>query len=249
MTTLLSAGFAWRWGYVILAAVHGLLAVWVFARAHAWQPRPDTVAGAAAPPGPQAGAHRSYAATLSRPIVWVNIALFFFYTGTEVSAGNWAFTLFTEGRGIPVAVAGFWAGFYWGSFTFGRFVFGIIADRINVVNAIRTMILLAIVGAALMWWNPIDWVAFGGLALVGFALAPVFPLLISSTPSRLGVADATNAIGFQVGAASFGIAILPGLAGAMAQQTTIEIVPPFLMVTASIMFVLHEIAVRGHTRS
>jgi fucose permease len=240
MTTLLSNGIVWRWGYLILAAVHAVLAVWVLLRAGAWQPRP--AAQTDAPPPPLT--HKSYRATLSRPIVWVNIALFFFYTGTEVSAGNWAFTLFTEGRDVPVAVAGFWAAFYWGSFTFGRFVFGIIADRVNVVNAIRTMILLAILGAALLWWNPIDWVSFGGLALLGFALAPVFPLLISSTPTRLGVADATNAIGFQVGAASFGIAILPGLAGALAQRTSIEIVPPFLLVTTAIMFVLHELAVR-----
>jgi fucose permease len=243
MTTLLSAGIVWRWGYLILASAHAVLALWVLLRAGAWQPRTDTDAQTTSQPPP--AVQKSYLATLSRPIVWVNIVLFFFYTGTEVTAGNWAYTLFTAGRGVPVAVAGFWAAFYWGSFTFGRFVFGIIADRVNVVHAVRTMILLAITGAALMWWNPIDWVSFGGLALLGFALAPVFPLLISSTPTRLGLADATNAIGFQVGAASFGIAILPGLAGAMAERMSIEIIPPFLMTTAAIMFVLHEVAVRG----
>jgi fucose permease len=241
MTTLLSAGLVWRWGYIILAFAHLVLALWVLLRADAWQPRTDTQATS----HPQPAVQKSYLATLSRPIVWVNIALFFFYTGTEVTAGNWSYTLFTAGRGVPVAVAGFWAAFYWGSFTFGRFVFGIIADRVNVVHAVRIMILLAITGAALMWWNPIDWVSFAGLALLGFALAPVFPLLISSTPTRLGLADATNAIGFQVGAASFGIAILPGLAGAIAERTSIEIIPPFLMTTGAIMFVLHEIAVRG----
>ena len=248
MTSLLSAGIVWRWGYIILGATHALLAAWVLIRASAWQLRP---AEESAPDTPktQPLAHKSYRSTLSRGIVWVNIALFFFYTGTEVSAGNWAYTLFTEGRGVSVAAAGFWASFYWASFTFGRFVFGIIADRINVVNAVRTMMLLAILGTALMWWNPVDWVSFGGLALLGFALAPVFPLLISSTPTRLGVADATNAIGFQVGAASFGIAILPGLAGALAERSTIEIVPPFLLVTATIMFALHEVAVRVPQRN
>jgi fucose permease len=245
MTMLLSAGLVWRWGYIILAAAHAVLAVWVLVRADAWQPRQSETAASQPPPV----AHRSYRTTLSRGIVWVNIALFFFYTGTEVAAGSWAYTLFTEGRGVPVAVAGFWASFYWASFTFGRFVFGIIADHINVVNAIRTMILLAILGTALMWWNPVDWVSFAGLALLGFALAPVFPLLISSTPTRLGIADATNAIGFQVGAASFGIAILPGLAGALAERSSIEIVPPFLLVDATIMLVLHEVAVRAHKES
>lgn len=241
MTSLLSAGVAWRWGYVILGFAHALLALWVLFRAGEWQAQKSGVHAtdhAAAPP-------KSYSATLSRPIVWVNIALFFFYTGTEVGAGNWAFTLFSEGRGVPVSVAGFWAGFFWGSFTFGRFVFGIIADRINITNAIRVMISLGAGGAALLWWNPVDWVSFAGLAIMGFALSPVFPLLVSSTPDRLGVADAVNAIGFQVGAASLGIAILPGLAGALAERTSLEIIPPFLMTTALIMLVLHEVAARA----
>ena len=241
MTTLLSAGAAWSWGYVLLGAAHGVVAVLVLLRAGAWQMRGDdesTVRSAPVTP-------KGYRATLRRPIVWVNIALFFFYTGTEVGAGNWAFTLFTEGRGVPVAAAGFWVAFFWGSFTFGRVVFGVIADRINIANTTRAMIAIGAGGAALLWWNQSDWVSFAGLVIMGFALAPVFPLLISSTPTRLGVADATNAIGFQVGAASLGIAILPGLAGWLAQRTSLEVIPPCLMTTALIMLILHEVAVRG----
>ena len=151
-----------------------LLAAWVLIRASDWQLRP---AEETAPDAPKAQplAHKSYRSTLSRGIVWVNIALFFFYTGTEVSAGNWAYTLFTEGRGVPVAVAGFWASFYWASFTFGRFVFGIIADRINVVNAVRTMMLLAILGTALLWWNPVDWVSFAGPGAAWLCPCPRIP--------------------------------------------------------------------------
>ena len=70
--------------------------------------------------------------------------------------------------------------------------------------------------AALLWWNPVNWVGFLGLLILGFAMAPIFPLLVTATPLRLGAADAGNAIGFQVAAASFGIGVLPGLAGALA---------------------------------
>ena len=102
MTSLISAGAVWRWGYGIVGAVHLLPALWVLLRAGEWQ-RQD--ANSAKEPGTaQVLKPKGYLATLSRPIVWVNIALFFFYTGAEVSTGNWAFTLFTEGRGVPVAV-------------------------------------------------------------------------------------------------------------------------------------------------
>lgn len=242
MTTLLSLGVLWRWGYVIVGIVQIAVAFVIFARAGAWQLR---AAGEDEAERTRKAERKRLSATLLRPIVWVNIALFFFYAGTEVTAGNWSYTLFTEGRGIPVAVAGFWAGFYWGSFTIGRFVFGIVADQIKVVNAIRLMCIIAIGSAALIWWNPVDWVSFGGLAVLGFVMAPIFPLLVSATPTRLGVADANNAIGFQVAAASLGIAVLPGFAGILADQMHLEIIGPYLVMASIIMTLLHEIAIRG----
>ena len=160
--------------------------------------------------------------------------------------GNWSSTLFPEGRGVPVATAGFWVSVYWASFTLGRFVFGIIADSVKPINATRVMIAIGGLAATLIWWNPVDLVSFLALALMGFVMAPIFPLLISTTPTRLGVRDATNAIGFQVAAASVGIAVMPGLAGAIAERTSLEAIPPFMVVATILLFVLHEVAVRKH---
>jgi fucose permease len=238
----LSAGLAWRWGYALVGLTQMALALLIFARAHDWRAIPKSRQTAES----RAVVHKSYRATLRRAIVWVNILLFFSLAGLEVTAGNWAFTLFTEGRGVSVAVAGFWTSFYWASFTAGRLLFGFIADRIDLVKAVRTVMALAVVATALIWWNPANWVGFAGLAVLGFALAPVFPLLTSATPARLGPADATNAIGFQVAAAAFGIAILPGLAGWLAEFTSLEVLGPYMMAIALVMTGLHEISVRGH---
>ena len=240
MTALLSMGGVWRWGYVIVAAVQVGMGLLVWARASAWQTRADTPAAEAAV------THTKARATLARPIVWVNIAIFFCYAGIEVTAGNWSYSLFTEARGIPVAVAGFWASLYWGSFTLGRFFFGIVADRFAVIPTVRAMSLTAIAAAACIWWNPADWVSFGGLIVLGFAMAPIFPLMITATPLRLGSGDANNAIGFQVAAASLGIGLLPGLAGLLADRFSLEIVGPFMVAGLVVMTILHEIAVRYH---
>ena len=243
LTALLSAGLAWRWGYALVGLAQMGLALMVFARARDWRAIPQAKETSET----RAVVHRSYRATLLRPIVWVNIALFFSCAGLEATAGNWAFSLFTETRGVSVAVAGFWTSFYWASFTVGRLFFGFIADRINMINALRTVMVTAIVATLLLWWNPANWVGFAGLAILGFAMAPIFPLLISATPLRLGLADATNAIGFQVAAAAFGIAVLPGLAGLLAEQTSLEALGPYMVAIAIVMTMLHEIAVRGRT--
>ncbi|MFO7634457.1 MAG: MFS transporter [Caldilinea sp.] len=240
LTALFSLGVIWRWGYVIVAILQVTMGLVVLVRAGDWQMSVEEAETQ------RRAESRRARATLARPIVWVNIAIFFFYAGIEVTAGNWSYSLFTESRGVSPELAGLLTGLYWGSFTAGRFFFGIVANRFAVVPTIRAMSVTAILAASLLWWNPVNWVGFAGLIILGFALAPVFPLLMTATPLRLGNADANNAIGFQVAAASFGIGVLPGLAGALADRMSLEIVGPFMVAGLTAMAILHEIAVRYH---
>jgi len=49
-----------------------------------------------------------------------------------------------------------------------------------------------------------------------------------------------NAIGFQFTVASLGLAVLPWLAGTLAEAFGLEILPQFLVVVMAITFLLHE---------
>jgi hypothetical protein len=102
-----------------------------------------------------------------------------------------------------------------------------------------------LVGVLLLWLNPLPLLSFLGLALIGFMLAPIFPLLIAQTPARLGAAYATHAIGFQVAAANVGAAGLPGLAGVLARGAGLEILGPFMLLLALLLLVLHEVSVNA----
>ncbi|HEX2908827.1 MAG TPA: hypothetical protein VHO69_18290, partial [Phototrophicaceae bacterium] len=102
-----------------------------------------------------------------------------------------------------------------------------------------------ILGTLLLWWSPVVEVGFAGLALLGFVQAPIFPLLISNTQDRLGAKLAPHAIGFQVGGASIGIAVLPSLAAVLVKQAGAAIIPPFLLVIAIFITVLYEISLRS----
>jgi fucose permease len=186
--------------------------------------------------------------TLRLLAAWLAITMFFVFTGLEVSGGQWPYTLFTEARAVAPAAAGFWVSAYWASLTVGRILFGIAARRIRIVNLLRAAMLGCVCGTALIWWNPTQTVSFLGLALLGFALAPIFPLSISDTPRQLGAQHAPNAIGFQVAAASLGIAVLPGLGGVLAERVGLEAIGPYLVVLAVVMFLLHELIVRWAAR-
>jgi len=147
---------------------------------------------------------------------------FFLYTGTEISTAQWSFTLFTLARGVPELTASTWIGIYWGIFTLGRIFFGLIANRVRLDPILRLALVLAALGAALLWWNPANWVSFGGLVVMGLAFAPIFPILIATTVNRVGHAHSSNAIGFQIAAAGLGGAVLTGLIGVFASATTLE---------------------------
>lgn len=231
MTWVVESGIGWRVGYVIAAVTmliitlfYAFTASWWRARIHEGDAPIDT------PP---------MRATLSQPLVWLSIILFLLMAGIETSAAQWSFSLFTEARGAEVAVAGFWTSFYWASFTLGRIIFGFIADRIAVQFAIRACMVGIIFGALLLWWNPVDIVSYIGLAIIGFAMAPIFPLMTSTTPDRLGRGHANNAVGFQVGAAGLGIAVLPTGAGLLAGWLSLEVIGPFLVGSGVLMLVLY----------
>jgi fucose permease len=236
MTATLSSGASWRWGYALVGGVLALMALSFAATRRMWsQPGAADTPDTARPARPA-----RMGEVMRRPLVWLGTFAFFIYTGLEVSAGQWAYTLFTEGRGIDAEAAGVWVGIYWGSLTVGRLVSGVLVERLGARRLLRSSMVLALVGALLLWLNLLPLLSFVGLALIGFALAPIFPLLIAQTPGRLGAGHATHAIGFQIAAANVGSSLLPALAGMLAQGFGLEIIGPFVLALALLLLLLHE---------
>ena len=245
MTALLGADLSWRWGYGATGVLFGVLALAFGLTRTRWGSLAPASAGAESEPP---AANMGVADTLRLSLVWLGIAIFLVYAGIEVSAGQWAYSLFTESRSVTESAAGMWVSVYWGSLTVGRMVFGSAVGRLGVVRVLRLSMLGVLCGAGMLWWNGADLVSFLGLALMGFAQAPIFPLLVSITPKRVGDEHAANAIGFQVAAAGLGVGILPGLAGILAAKLGLEIVGPFLLVASIIMLLLHEVLIRSSGR-
>jgi fucose permease len=176
--------------------------------------------------------------------IWLSIVLFLVYTGIETAAGQWAYTLFVEGRGISAQAAGVGVSAYWGALAIGRVLAGLVADRVAPATLTRWSMVGMLMGAVLIWLDLTVWLSFAGLVLIGLAAAPVFPSLIGVTPLRFGSKQAPTIIGFQVGAAALGIAGLPALAGVLAARVGLEVIPLLLVVASAGMVALHETVLR-----
>lgn len=222
MTSVLASGQSWRLGFVIVGCAQLCLATCFALTRASWLAGP---VGARPPPVRSAPAR----ATLRLPSAWLGIALFFVYTGIEVSAGQWMYSLLTEARGVSTTVAGTSVSLYWASLTAGRILFGIIAPRVAVERALFLCMLAITLGAALIWMNLAAWPTFAGFALMGLCLAPIFPSLISTTPKRISPEHVANAVGFQVAAAALGGGAMPGLVGVAAQRLGLEVLGPALL--------------------
>ena len=120
MSGVVNSGESWRWGYTIVGIAQLVLGLTFFiTRARFDQPHPERDE-----PPPAKIVRTPIRATLVLPVVWLGIALFFLYTGVEVTAGRWSSSLFIEGRDIEPEVAGLWVSAYWGMFTVGRVAAG-----------------------------------------------------------------------------------------------------------------------------
>ena len=239
LSVLLGSGGSWRWGYGAVAGVYLALAVIFGLTSRRWpQPLP-TVEKA----GESAATPRR--STLALPAVWLSVLLFCTFTGLETSAGQWGYTFFTEGLGIAPQAAGTWAGAFWASMTVGRIVLGMVVDRLPTEPLVRAAMLGAALGTALFWWAPLPWVALVGMILTGLSLSPLFPVLTSATPQRLGAEHATDAIGYQMTAVRLGLAAFPALGGLLIARLGVASLGPYLSITAIVALTLNELTIRA----
>jgi fucose permease len=225
MTAALNLFNTWRVGYIIVGAAQLTLAVLFAFTASRWVLQTN--------PGQDKPHLMEYKTPLRQTLkqrgAWLSIFLFFNYTGIELTLGYWTYSLLTEARAIDPGLAGLVTGSYWASFTIGRILAGIYAKRIRLMTLLRAALLTALAGALLLWWNPAPWVSLASAALTGFAIAPIFPGLVSATPGRVSAEHTTNTIGMQISAGGLGLALLPGVAGVLAQRFSLEVIPVFLV--------------------
>jgi len=234
---VLEAGRSWRVAYGLVGVAQLALAVGFVLTSRSW---PTTIAR----PGetePERGV--GVGETLRLSGARLGAAAFFLYSGVEVGLGVWTFTLFTEGRGIPSATAGFWLSVFWGGLTLGRLVASFVGGLVPPVALVRGCLVALCAGAGLIWFDGAPAVGFAGLALAGAACGPIFPTLMATTPGRVAPRLVAGTVGFQVAAAAVGAALLPALMGVVARRLGLEALGPQVLGLSLATLVAHEVLV------
>ena len=238
MTVALTTLLSWRAGYRVVAGFQFLLAICFALTLSMWGKKGTAAAGQE--PKRLTDYKTPLGETLRRPRVWLSMLLFFLYVGAEASLGTWTYSLLVESRGVDPTVAGLWAGSYWATFTIGRVLAGLYAKRVGVHTLVLGSLAGALLGAALLIWNPSTGTNVAAVALIGFAIAPIFPAFMSGTSRRVGVHFAANTIGMQMTMTGLGTAVIPSLLGVLARRFSLEVIPICLAVVFLALFGLYR---------
>jgi fucose permease len=241
MTLAVVYARSWRAGYLIVGAAMMAMMITFMLTRRQWeddQVRRVAYQSQQAPASP--ASPLSATAALRRPLVWFHIVLFFFYTGFEALIGQWGFTWLTQARGIDVREAGFWVSAYFFAIGVGRVMTGVFVGRFGLDRMIRCSMLTAIAGTALMVFGTSPFVNCMSLVVIGFGLAAIFPCLMSRTPHRLGHDVSVHAVGFQIAAATVGVAAIPGLAGFLVQPFGADSIAKLALVIGTLLLTVHE---------
>lgn len=230
-TTLLALGINWRQVYLVVAGVVGVTIVgMLWAVLQRYQPMMVRLSTDTNPIA-------NLQSALKAPIVLVASLLLLIYVGTEVSIGNWAYTVQHVSRGIPSWIAGYSISCYWLGLTLGRLGTGQMVKVLGVNLTIDLSLALLLLGLLTWWLLPNQELS---LPLMGFALAAIFPTLIWSMPQRVPAAMVPAAIGFLASVGSLGAALVPTVIGWIANALSLAVIPALLIPLAVFMLILHR---------
>jgi len=240
MTFTLTTMNSWRAGYRVVGGFQLVMAICFAATVAMWSRKASTAAHDE--PKHLIDYKTPMLETMREPRAWLSGLLFFVYVGAEVSLGTWTYSFLVESRGVAPELAGLVTGSFWAMFTIGRMLAGLYAKRAGVDMIVQCALAVAIIGTVLLLWNPVEWVNLLAVALIGFAIAPIFAALTSGTRKRVGDAHATNTIGMQMALSSLGGASIPGLMGVLAKRFSLEVIPVCLMVVFIGLFGLFRLS-------
>jgi fucose permease len=223
---------SWRPAYLALVVLDLVLAgFWLRQRQrHGAPPPPDRHAASAGSDPAGQWSRRRY-----RGVVAAGMGVFFVYTGLEVGAGQWEATFCRGHLNLSAGVTGLATFGYWGALTAVRIGLALAPRPVPPQTVVRWGSAVAVLAAAVIWWQPGTGVTVLGFVVLGGALAGVFPALISLTPVRLGDGRAGHVISWQVGAAAAGGAGLSALIGLLIGATSLAVLGPAITVLALIL--------------
>jgi MFS transporter, FHS family, Na+ dependent glucose transporter 1 len=174
------------------------------------------------PPAPDESSHEAGDGRAGRvrraPMLVIFVAMFYFlYVGAEGSFGGWIAT-YAEVMGFgDAATAAYLTSVFWGALTLGRLISIPLTARFRPRQVLTADLLGCVFSVgALMLWPSVPWVVWAGTFGAGFAMASIFPTMLSLAERRMMITGKITGWFFVGG--SLGGMSLPWLIGQLFEE-------------------------------
>ncbi|KAJ4244026.1 hypothetical protein NW762_014639 [Fusarium torreyae] len=174
---------------------------------------------------------------LSQKSVWMMSIFFFLYVGAEVTSGGWVIEFLIAVRKSPPDVAGYVASAYWSGLMLGRILLADITHKLGDRRMVFLYILIGLGLQLIFWFVPNVAVDAIAVSLLGFVIAPFFPVGLSVLTNLLPRDLHVAAIGFTATVGQAGSAAFPFLTGAVASKAGVIVLQPIMVGLLISMFV------------
>jgi len=233
--------FDWRWGYVSIVVIQGVIAFLLLLGLlkGVWKKEERRLSRAEISEQQSTVEHHYLTKKRHK---FLPILIFFLYGGAEFSTGFWIASVLRESREMYVGVVGMFPAVYFGFIMFGRMFFGIFANKYSNAALIRIGILISIVGlVTLMVSGSNAPLGLAAMALVGFGFGPFFPCMMHDNSNRFRPESITKMVGYEMAAFGAGTSILSSLlVGQALARVHIEALIPIVIFFAVTSLLLNE---------
>ena len=169
---------------------------------------------------------------------------FFCYCALEATTGLWASSYLNLYKGVDIKTAASFGSLFYIGITVGRAVSGFITMKLNDNQMIILGEALILIGIILMIIPAVNIVSLIGFIIIGLGCAPIYPSIIHSTPHNFGAENSQAIIGVQMASAYIGTLTMPPLFGYIANHISISLLPFYLIIILSLMFIMHRLMLK-----
>lgn len=244
MAQYIAHGQSWRKGYLTVSVIQFVLVVVLFFTLPLWSKAERTSETDSSGSEADEPKSNTLLADFLYPLgvrgVKTALVSFLFYCGIEQTMGLWGSSFFIKAKGLDVATAAIWVSIFFCSITVGRLISGFIAMKVNNKTIIRTSEMIILAGTILLLLPVSNTFSLVGFIFIGLGCAPIYPCMLHETPVRFGREEAQSIMGFQMAVAYSGTTFLPPLFGFIVSNTSIAILPFFILAYGIVLFAASE---------
>lgn len=238
---VLTGGGIWNTGYKVIALIQVVLTAILVVSLPLWKKRETVINEAGEEVIAQALSMKEILSIKGAKDIMI---AFFCYCALEQTAGLWASSYMVLYKGVPEAVAASYASMFYIGITVGRFFSGFLTMKLNDKQMIRLGMALLAIGVLVLFLPLSEYIALAGFVLIGVGCAPIYPCIIHSTPDIFGADKSQAIVGVQMASAYMGSLLMPSLFGIIANHITVSLLPMYLCVIFTVMFLMYERLVR-----